>query len=122
MHPGVVGVSTCYGLVLPRYESQLEQCLSLLHNLQGPDVWSTIFLYYRYRGIKLPALEFDYSLALNTEVKNEWSCTSAPLCSLMVWTGKNLPCYIARRFFAAVTLPNLVSGVIRYKKSLSLRS
>jgi hypothetical protein len=54
----------------------------------------SIFLYNQYRGVNLPALEFDCSIAFNAEVKNAWSCTSVSLRSLMAWTGKISPCDI----------------------------
>jgi hypothetical protein len=75
------------------YPSRSSDCLFSI-TFKDRKFGPPIFLYNRYRGVKLPAFEFDFSLAFNTKVKNDRSCTSAPLCSLTAWTGKNSPCDI----------------------------
>ena len=53
-------------------------------------------LFCGYQGFfwveKRPEREADHSSSC-VEVRNEWSCTSAPPCSFMVWKGTTLPLY-----------------------------
>jgi len=44
-----------------------------------------------FLGVQKPGREFDHSTPSTAEVKDEWSYTSAPLYTVLVWTGKNLP-------------------------------
>jgi hypothetical protein len=62
-----------------------------------PDLpWGTPnlpFIEYRrsFPEVKRPRREVDYSPPSSAEVKNNWSCTYAPLSVYMLWRGISLP-------------------------------
>ena len=81
-----------YGLDNPQFESQGARNVSLLQRCPDEICVPPNDLFIGYWGpsleLKRLGCEVDCSLPSNTEVKNEWSCTSTFTCAFMVWTGK----------------------------------
>jgi hypothetical protein len=90
----VVGRAIHKGLEGPGLESRQEH-KNFLQNrpdrLWGPP--SLLFRGYRgfFSGVKLPGREVDHSPAFIAEIRNDWSCTSAP--PMYLCTGA-LPFYL----------------------------
>jgi hypothetical protein len=64
------------------------------HQVWGPS--NPLFNFYidYFPGVKRPGREADQSPPSGAKVKNEWSCTSIPVCTFMAWTGTALLLYL----------------------------
>lgn len=60
----------------------------------GPLSLLFIGCQFSFSWVEQPGCSVDMRPSTRTaEIRNEWSCASAPVCAFMVWTGKNLLCH-----------------------------
>ena len=75
---------------------RLDMLKRFFSSLNRPDHFldPPSYLFNSYRGtfstVRRPGCDVDHSRPSSADIKNEWSYTSAPLYTLISWTGKSL--------------------------------
>jgi hypothetical protein len=72
-----------------------------------------------YRDCFPEGREVDHSPPSTADVKNEWSCTSAPTYAFVAWIGKTIPLSFRVKYGEYNVITFMQWNVIRSLKALS---